>query len=56
MAAKKPKSSVYNNANKVLNADIDGSKTAPKAKKYGREASDANTFSSKIKTTNKKKK
>jgi hypothetical protein len=56
MAAKKPKSSVYNNANKVLNGDIDGSKALPKAKKYGREPSNANTFGSKIKTTNKKKK
>jgi hypothetical protein len=56
MAAKKPKSSVYNNANKVLDDTMDGSKTVPKAKKYGREASSAKTFSSKIKTTNKKKK
>ena len=56
MAAKKPKSSVYNNANKVLNSDIDGAKIAPKVKKYGRETADAKTFSSKIKTTNKKKK
>ena len=56
MAAKKPKSSVYNNTNKTLDASIDGSKGTPKAKKYGREASDAKTFSSKIKTTNKKKK
>jgi hypothetical protein len=56
MAAKKPKSSVYNNANKVLKDEIDGSKVAPKVKKYGREASDAKTYSSKIKTTNKKKK
>jgi hypothetical protein len=39
-----------------LNDEIDGSKNAPKAKKYGREASSAKTFSSKIKTTNKKKK
>jgi hypothetical protein len=56
MAAKKSKSSVYNNANKTLDASMDGSKGTPKAKKYGRQASDANTFSSKIKTTNKKKK
>jgi len=56
MAAKKPKSSVYNDANKTLDRTMDGSKGAPKVKKYGREASDAKTFSSKIKTTNKKKK
>jgi hypothetical protein len=56
MAAKKPKSSVYNDANKTVDRTMDGSKGAPKVKKYGREASDAKTFSSKIKTTNKKKK
>jgi len=56
MAAKKSKFSVLNNANKTLDRTMDGSKSVPKAKKYGRETADAKTFSSKIKITNKKKK
>jgi hypothetical protein len=54
MAAKKSKSSVYNNANKVLDDTMDGSKSVPKAKKYKANATTAKTFNSKIKTTKKK--
>jgi hypothetical protein len=54
MAAKKPKSSVYNNTNKTLDRTMDGSKGTPKAKKYGPEAATAKTFSSKIKSSKKK--
>lgn len=54
MAKKKAKFSVLNDANKTLDRTVDGSKSTPKVKKYGREAANAKTFSSKIKTTKKK--
>jgi hypothetical protein len=54
MAAKKAKSSVYNNINKTVDDSMDGSKSVPKAKKYKASAATAKTFNSKPKTTKKK--
>lgn len=55
MAAKKPKSSVYNNANKNLDRTMDGSKTVPNAKKGMPEKATTKTFATKIKNSKKKK-
>lgn len=54
MAAKKGKTSVYNNANKKLDRTIDGSKTVPKAKKGMAEDATTKTFSTKSKGQKKK--
>jgi hypothetical protein len=54
MAAKKPKSSVYNNANKNLDRTMDGSKSVPKTKKGAYEDATKKTFSTKTKTSKKK--
>ena len=54
MAAKKSKFSVYNNANKVVDRTMDGSKSVPKAKKGKSEDATAKTFNTKTKTTKKK--
>jgi hypothetical protein len=54
MAAKKGKSSVYNNANKTVDRTMDGSKSVPKSKNGKSDAASAKTFSTKIKATKKK--
>lgn len=54
MAAKKGKTSVYNNANKVLDRTTDGSKTVPKSKKGMYDNASAKTFNTKVKGSKKK--
>jgi hypothetical protein len=54
MAAKKPKYSVYNNANNKLDRTIDGTKSVPKSKKGAADAATQKTFSNKTKSPKKK--